>query len=72
MFVLKGRFMENSEFKSRDGTVIRQAVIYSEGDGTTHKISGVDTDGKKPFDPVEIPVTVSVFDGRLVVRALQK
>lgn len=72
MFKIEGRYMETTEFTTKENTVVRQAVIYSEGDGVSYKITGVDTRGFKPLDKVEIPVSVSVYDGRLVIRAFKK
>ncbi len=68
MFILKGRFLEKTHFTNKNNQIVEQAVIYSEGDGTTFKISGVNCNSFKPYDPVEIPVSVGVYDGRLFLK----
>lgn len=68
MFVLKGRFLEVSSYVNKEGREVKQAVIYSEGDGTTYKLSDYDCSKLKPFDSVAIPVSVGVYDGRLYLR----
>lgn len=71
MFILKGHFVEESSYVSKkDNTVVKQAVIYSDGDGVTYKISGIDTSKMQKFAPVEIPCVVGVYDGKLYVRKL--
>lgn len=72
MFILKGRFMENTQYVNKEGKTIRQAVIYSEGDGKTYRISDVNTSSFKQFDPVEIPVTVGCYDNQIYVKSLSK
>lgn len=70
MFILKGRYMETTSYTNKDGKTVNQAVIYSEGDGKTYSLSGYNTAGKKPFDEVQIPVSVGVYDGKIFLRVI--
>lgn len=71
MFILKGRYLETtSYFSKKDNKTVQQAVIYSEGDGQTYKISGVDTSKLQPFCEIQIPCVVGVYDGKLFVRKI--
>lgn len=71
MFILKGRYLETtSYFSKKENKTVQQAVIYSEGDGQTHKITGLDTKKLQPFSVVEVPCVVGVYDGKLFVRKL--
>ncbi len=71
MFILKGRFLERTEYTNKENRKVQQSVIYSEGDGTTYKLSGFNDTGLKPFDPVSIPVSVGVYDGKLYLRVVE-
>lgn len=71
MFLLKGKYLETtSYFSKKENKTINQAVIYSEGDGVTYKLSDYDTRDLKPFQSVEIPVTVGVYDGKLFLKPI--
>ena len=70
MFILKGRYMETTSYKNKEGQTVSQAVIYSDGDGKTYTLSGYNPVNKKPLDPVEIPVTVGVYDGKIFLRVI--
>ena len=71
MFILKGHFVEEtSYFSKKDNKTVKQAVIYSDGDGVTYKISGVDTSKLQKFCEVQIPCVVGVYEGKLFVRKL--
>jgi len=71
MFLLKGKYLETtSYFSKKENKTINQAVIYSDGDGVTYKLSDLDTRDYKPFQSVEIPVTVGVYDGKLFLRPI--
>lgn len=73
MFILKGRFLEKtSYFSKKDNKTVEQAVVYSEGDGTTYRLTDFNPPNIKPFDPVEIPVSVGVYDGKLFLRVAEK
>ena len=71
MFILKGRFLENTSYVDKEGKTVNQAVIYSEGDGTTYRLSGYNTVNVKPFDPVQIPVTVGCYDNKIFLRVIK-
>lgn len=69
MFILKGRYLETTSYvDKRNNETVKQAVIYSEGDGKTYTLSGYNTVNLKPFDPVEIPVSVGCFDNKIYLR----
>lgn len=72
MFVLKGRYLETTSYKDKEGKDVRQAVIYSEGDGQTYRLTGYNTLNLKPFDPVEVPVSVGCYDNKIFLRVLNK
>lgn len=71
MFILKGRYMETTFYTSKDGQRVSQAVIYSEGDGKTYSLTGYNPVNKKPFDPVEIPVSVGCYDNKIFLRVIK-
>lgn len=69
MFILKGRYLETtSYFDKKSNETVKQAVIYSEGDGKTYSLTGYSTVNLKPFDSVEIPVTVGCYDNKIYLR----
>ena len=71
MFVLKGKFLETTSYYSKkDDKYVKQAVIYSDGDGVTYKLSDYDTSNLKPFQDVQIPVTVRVYEGNLFIKTI--
>ena len=72
MFILKGRYMETTSYKNKEGQTVNQAVIYSEGDGKTYSLTGYDTTNVKKFDEVQIPVNVGVYDNKLYLRVINK
>lgn len=71
MFILKGKYLETTSYYSKkDDKHVNQAVIYSDGDGVTYKLSDLDTRDFKPFQDVQIPVSVGVFDGKLYLKPI--
>lgn len=69
MFVLKGMFLESTQYISKkDNQPVKQAVVYSTGDGQTYRVSGVpNLDQYKSTQQVEFPVEVRVYNGSLFV-----
>lgn len=72
MFKLIGNYLETTSYKDKEGKEVKQAVIYSEGDGQTYRLSGFSTVNLKPFERVEIPVSVGCYDNKIFLRVLNK
>lgn len=71
MFVLKGRYLETTSYIDKEGKTVNQAVIYSEGDGQTYRLGGFNTVNLKPFDAVQIPVSVGCYDNKIFLRVIK-
>lgn len=72
MFLLKGRYLETTSYvDKKTNETVKQAVIYSEGDGQTYRLSGFNTANLKPFELVEIPVSVGCYDNKIYLRVIK-
>lgn len=71
MLKLEGLYIDDVSYKDKEGKEVRQAVIYSTGEGVSYRLTGLNPNKYKRGETVSIPVRAMSFDNKITLRVIE-